>query len=226
VILIFTVSAWIRLIGMEGVGAGVVRSFAFSFLVEGDSNHVQPFVFVYDNSLALSTTFAQSFLQVDLNENVWSYWTKFTTTLEATGSQSLLSVFLNDTLSYSANVTKTQLRWNDNAMLILGAYALGPITLIDQERFLGWIDDLCFYNRSLKSDEVAMNWDQAPDIDDPTLVLYYDFNEGPGAEIFHNRGSGGNVADLYSGRVGGGMFYYDSSDNEIKDTKAAKAVSR
>lgn len=39
-----------------------------------------------------------------------------------------------------------------------GAYATAPTSIITSGRFMGWIDELAFYNRVLSDTEIKSNW--------------------------------------------------------------------
>ena len=53
----------------------------------------------------------------------------------------------------------TSFLWNQsNSLNIAGGYPSSATSLSIKNRFLGWIDDIAFYNRVLSPDEVANNW--------------------------------------------------------------------
>ena len=62
------------------------------------------------------------------------------------------------------------------------------------------MDELCFYNRILSPAEIASTWRKGGDVTDPSLFIYYDFDEGPGAPVFVNKGVAGPVANLINGK--------------------------
>lgn len=41
---------------------------------------------------------------------------------------------------------------------IAGGYSSSATSLSIKDRFLGWLDDLAFYNRVLSPKEIAANW--------------------------------------------------------------------
>ena len=58
------------------------------------------------------------------------------------------------------------------------------------------------------SGEIAMNWNKVADVSDPSLFIYYDFEEGPNATVYRNKGIAGKSADLYNGEVIVFSYYY------------------
>ena len=68
------------------------------------------------------------------------------------------------------------------------------------EKFYGWMDDLAFYNRVLSTEEISKNWQKAVDTTDPSLFLYYNFDDGPDSAVIKNHGTIGSQADLYNGQ--------------------------
>ena len=87
--------------------------------------------------------------------------------------------------------------------------------------FFGWMDDLAFYNRVLTVKEIANNWQQAVDITDPSLFLYYNFDEGPGYAVIKNHGTIGSQADLYNGQMLGSTTYLETNSEAILPVKRA-----
>jgi len=56
----------------------------------------------------------------------------------------------------------------------------------------GLIDGVAIYNRALLPEEVQRLMVAGPDVDDPSLVAYYDFNEGQGQVAGDSSGNGNN----------------------------------
>jgi hypothetical protein len=108
---------------------------------------------------------------------------------------------------------------------MLGGYAMGATSVENTIRFVGWMDDLAFYNRILSAEEVALNWENAGNINDPSLFAYYSFDEGPGAIVFKNLGKVGSDADLYNGQLFGGKLYSDVVTQTVNSVTPALTVS-
>ena len=70
---------------------------------------------------------------------------------------------------------------------------------------------MALYNRILSVDEIQKNWQMAVDTTDPSLFLYYNFDEGPGSPIIRNHGSIGSQGDLYNGQVLGSTKYLETT---------------
>ena len=87
------------------------------------------------------------------------------------------------------------------------------------EHFFGWMDDLAFYNRVLTVGEISSNWQKAINTDDPSLFLYYNFDEGPGAAVIINHGTIGPQANLYNGQVLGSTTYLETTSQTVLPVK-------
>ena len=81
------------------------------------------------------------------------------------------------------------------------------------------MDDLAFYNRVLTVNEISTNWQQAVVVTDPSLFLYYNFDEGPGFAVMQNRGTIGSQAHLYNGEVLGSTTYTETSTQAVLTVK-------
>ncbi len=88
---------------------------------------------------------------------------------------------------------------------------MSPTSMLSTYSFFGWMDDLCFYNRILSSDEIAATWMNGGNVSDESLFIYYDFDEGPGARLFRNKGVAGAAADLQNGLIFNASTYLDSN---------------
>ncbi len=109
----------------------------------------------------------------------------------------------------------------------LGGYFLSPTSELGVRRFFGWIDDLCFYSRVLSSSEIASTWEYGGNVSDPSLFIYYDFDEGPDAPVFVNKGVAGASANLFNGKgFNGSDFLTDSISNQAFTVTRASTVSR
>ena len=89
------------------------------------------------------------------------------------------------------------------------------VTAIQTEHFFGWMDDLAFYNRVLPAEEISKNWQHAVVTTDPSLFLYYNFDEGPGSAFIKNHGTIGPQADLYNGQILGSTTYLETVTHAI-----------
>ncbi len=120
-------------------------------------------------------------------------------------------MYINGTSLFNYTGSGKKLRWSDKSTILLGGYALSPTTNLGARRFIGWIDDLCFYNRILSSAEIQSTWKHGGNVSDPSLFIYYDFDEGPGAPVFVNKGIAGVVANLHNGKgFNGSSVMYDA----------------
>jgi hypothetical protein len=191
-----------------------------------DTNHLQPFFLSKFESvrLQLLVPIAHSNLLFRFYDNVWNYWTKFTVTWKTNGDNSTISYYFNGTLISRGISSGTYMDWTDDGFLVLGGYALAPSSLQNRDHFVGWIDGLAFYNHAMSEETVTQNWMNAPNISDPSLVLYYNFDEGPNSDIIYNHGIAGSVGNLYNGRVADGVYYSDLQLGEIRHSKPAKSV--
>ena len=81
------------------------------------------------------------------------------------------------------------------------------------------MDDLAFYNRVLSVKEISNNWQQAVVETDPSLFLYYNFDEGPGAAVIKNHGTIGSQGHLYNGQVLGSTTYLEGGSQAIFPVK-------
>ena len=95
------------------------------------------------------------------------------------------------------------------------------VSATQSERFFGWMDDLAFYNRVLTVEEISKNWQQAIHVvtTDPSLFLYYNFDEGPVSTVITNHGTIGPQGDLYNGKVLGSSTYMDTASQAILPVK-------
>lgn len=57
---------------------------------------------------------------------------------------------------------------------------------------------------------------KAGNISDPSLFIYYNFDEGPGSTTIKNYGEAGSVADLDNGKVFNGDLYYELISKELR----------
>ena len=81
------------------------------------------------------------------------------------------------------------------------------------------MDDLAFYNRVLSVEEIGKNWQQAVDVTDSSLFLYYNFDEGPGYAVIKNHGTIGSQADLYNGQILGSTTYLETVTHALLPVK-------
>lgn len=197
-------------------------------IASGDSNHVQPFALFLnvDGFLSLTGNIATQNFVFQLQEglDLFTFWSKHTMTYQSDGTRSLVEYYVNATLVGTYSGGGGYLRWSDGSSIIFGGYALGATTMINKQRFLGWMDDLAFYNRVLDQAEIASNWMMLPNASDHSLFIYYDFEEGPGAAVFKNKGVAGAVADMYNGKVFGGKMYYEVTSQGVQPTQPATVV--
>ena len=218
-----TISAWLRFLTLEKTGRHT--SFVFSMISRGDTNHVQPFfIEIVNGYLKISSNVATTSTSLALPKDaeLWKYWTKITVTYVTTGSASLTAIYLNGTQLGNMTSTGKVLRWSDESTLIIGGYALGSTSTLIKSRFIGWIDDLSFYNRALNASEIATTWQLAGNVSDPSLFIYYDFDDGPGSDVIKNHGTAGAQADIYNGEMFGSHVYYDTVGQTMRTiTKAA-----
>jgi hypothetical protein len=79
---------------------------------------------------------------------------------------------------------------------------------VDKGFFNGLIDEVAIYNRALSAEEIRELMHTRPDTDDPSLVAYWDFDEGEGQ--FTGDSAGGN-----NGRLGSTGGIDDSGPNWV-----------
>ena len=208
--------------------SGGLRACAFTMIANGDTNHVQPFVLdSTSEQLTVVVNIATSSANfiVPPNDDIWTYWTKLTVTYNTTGSVSETRLYLNSTLIGKRISNGKILRWSDQSTLLLGGYSLSATSTVLTERFEGWMDDLAFYSRVLSPKEISSKWHYPANTSDSSLFIYYDFDDGPSSSIATNRGLAGSVADLYNGKVFGGLIYFDSNSQSIRSATSATWVS-
>lgn len=208
---------------------GKARSFGMTMLVNGDTNHVQPFILMtgsdYKYYFAPCCSATCHTLSQPIDFDFWSYWTKVTFVYKTTGTTSFSQLYANGTLLESWTDSGRPLRWSDGGTMMIGGYAVSPVSFSAVSKFVGWIDDLAFYNRAFTADEVAASWNSAANVNDPSLFIYYNFDEGPGSDLIKNHGVAGSVADLFNGKVFGGTFYVDSVSSQLSFAQPAHWVS-
>jgi hypothetical protein len=61
-------------------------------------------------------------------------------------------------------------------------------------------------------------------VSDPSLFIYYDFDDLSTAPLIENRGSAGSSADLQNGKIFGGGMYYESISKELRTPVRAYLV--
>lgn len=196
-----------------------------SFIVTDDTNHVQPFIILTkpDGSLHLYIIMAlitQTF-PIPIMGDSFQYWSKYTITYRTNGIVSLLSFYLNGTFIANSTGAGSALRFGDNGLLTLGGYNLAPTSLSASNRFLGWMDDLAFYNRVLTPKEIASTWNMPGNVSDHSMVLYYNFDQGPNnGNTILNLGYAGSQGNLINGEVLGANIYIEI------DTSVSRSVAK
>lgn len=68
----------------------------------------------------------------------------------------------------------------------LGGYSLSPTNLSINDRLIGWMDDLAFYNRVMSENEMATTWQNAADNSNGSLVINFNFDEAPNHDTIKN----------------------------------------
>lgn len=53
-------------------------------------------------------------------------------------------------------------------------------------------------------------------VSDPSLFIYYDFDDVSTAPLIANRGVAGSSADLQNGKIFGGSMYYETISKELR----------
>jgi hypothetical protein len=220
------VTSWIRFTGLAKEG-GVSRNCVFTIINRKDSNHVQPFFLVHKTgtTLQLSPNIAKSNPTFNFVADVWNYWTKFTFVYKTNGENSTSRFYFNDTLMSTMETSGHAFNFSDGGFFALGAYASGPTNYASRDRFIGWIDDLAFYSYAMTDNDVKKNWNTSGNTSNPYMIIYYNFDEGPNAEVITNHGQAGSVADLYNGKASGGYYIFDLQASSISRVKAARYVS-
>ena len=228
-----TFSVYFRLMGFDQVGISG-GSTLFSVVCKADVGHVK-MELSSDPNLSLFVQVATSVVQWDIPEirleDFIHYWTRATVTYSLNNANSgekgaRLSLYLNGTLVQTAlNRAGLVLRWADDGLLLLGGYSLSTTTIRNRGRFLGWLDELSFYNRVLSQQEISTTWTRVGNTSDSSLFIYYSFDEGPGSEVIRNRGSIGSIVDLHNGRVFGSKEYAESESGEQRSVFPALWVS-
>ena len=202
-----TFSVWIRLTSWE---VKATRAFLMTVSSSQDLYHVQPFEIDPNsgvNNLPQVGSWTSlggyySTLNTSQSALVNSYWTKVTYTYNSTGTISMSSIYFNGTLLGSNIGSGGLLRFVDQTLLSLGGYPNGGQSQFSgSQRFYGWIDDLALYNRVQTEEEISKYWMKAADVSDPSLFIYYNFDEGPGASVIHNLGAVGSQANLINGNT-------------------------
>ena len=223
-----TVSAWIRVTSWEVMTS---RSFIITVSASQDQYHVQPFEIDphhgKNNLPQFGSWTSLSGWHNTLNTSeaamVNSYWTKVTYTYNSTGKISMTYIYFNGTLLGRNIGTGGLLRFVDQTAFNIGGYPNGDRTAFSgRQRFYGWLDDLAMYNRVQTDTEIAANWMKVVDVSDPSLFIYYNFDEGPGSTIIHNLGAVGSQANLVNGAVLGSGLYTETDSQTIRNiTKAS-----
>ena len=202
-----TFSVWIRLTSWE---VKATRAFLMTVSSSQDLYHVQPFEIDPNsgvNNLPQVGSWTSlggyySTLNTSQSALVNSYWTKVTYTYNSTGTISMSSIYFNGTLLGSNIGSGGLLRFVDQTSLSLGGYPNGGQSQFSgSQRFYGWIDDLALYNRVQTEEEISKYWMKAADVSDPSLFIYYNFDEGPGSSVIHNLGAVGSQANLINGNT-------------------------
>ena len=212
-----TTSAWVRITGLYSIGN---RATLLTMMTRNDPNHVQPVIFGCIDGVSVfgsivSFSGMPQYLSSNQSAMTDAYWTKVTATYNTTGTVSHFALYFNGTKMGQAVGSGTVLRWADRSTLVLGGYATTPTTIGKKRRFFGWVDDLAFYSRALSDDEVRRSWNKVADVTDPSLFIYYNFDEGPGARVIKNLGSIGAQADLQNGQFINGATEYYESDTQV-----------
>ena len=224
-----TVSAWIRVTSWEVMAS---RGFIITVSTSQDLYHVQPFEIDpnagTNNLPQFGSWTALSGYYNTLNTSeaamLNAYWTKVTYVYNSTGTVSMSSIYFNGTLLGRNIGTGGKLRFADQGTFKIGGYPDGDGRLINfsgSQRFYGWLDDLAFYNRVQTDAEIAANWMKVADVADPSLFIYYSFDEGPGATVIHNLGAVGSQANLRNGEVLGSGFYTETDSQTIRNITRA-----
>ena len=210
-----SLSLWMRFVGLAPGGN---RVFVFSLLAKNDPNHLQMLLNLVQRlnnwlpNLEVYAAQVTSIAPANINK-FSSCWTHVTMTYNSTN----VSIFYNGSLASTTPGNGQSLRWADTTGLFLGGSILSQASNTESvsgshsEKFYGWLDDVAFYNRVLSVDEISKNWQQAVDTTDPSLFLYYNFDEGPGSTVIKNHGTIGSQGDLYNGQVLGSTSYLETN---------------
>ena len=180
-----------------------------------------------DFRLCFGGNFATAHFETDIHDiDMASYWNKLTVTYSTNmiGTASVTTLYINGTRISTTRGTGKLLRWTDSSTMILGGYTLSATSLLENEKFVGWIDDLAFYNRVLGPNEIAATWNLAGNTSDQSMFIYYNFEEGPNAAVFCNLGSVGSQANIQNGYVGGRQQYFEETSQEWRAVTPANAV--
>lgn len=81
----------------------------------------------------------------------------------------------------------------------------------------GAIDEACFFDRALSAEEIGFLMQSRPDVDDPSLVGYWDLDEGSGQYAYDTSGEGNN------GRLG---FGAETDDGDPKWVESGAPIYR
>eukprot|EP00596_Hydrurales_sp_CCMP1899_P000141 CAMPEP_0119055568 /NCGR_PEP_ID=MMETSP1177-20130426/75791_1 /TAXON_ID=2985 /ORGANISM="Ochromonas sp, Strain CCMP1899" /LENGTH=1294 /DNA_ID=CAMNT_0007036121 /DNA_START=125 /DNA_END=4009 /DNA_ORIENTATION=- len=217
-----TVSAWIRYTGLVRLS-----SFAFSMIAGTDTNHIQPFIInVWQGQIQLTINLAQTSIAIPYpyHPDRLADWNKYTVSYTTTGIVSKIRFYVNGTLLQNATGNGGLLRWADQSTMAIGSYSTAPTSVTSERRFIGSIDELAFYNRVLTDNEVASTWLKGADTNDTSLVIYYDFDEGPGADTIKNHGVAGAQADLQNGKIFGGPRYLETVSAQLRSVSTCSFV--
>jgi hypothetical protein len=196
-------------------------------LAKADSVHIQPFIVnINEGAFSIAGNIATSHFSTKINADLSTYWTKVTVVYTSDGTDSSTQLFVNQSLILSKTDKGKLLRWSDESTLLIGGYPLSSTTLLRSEKFVGWIDDIAFYNRKLNSTEIANNWMKEADINDASLFIYYNFETAykSSGNKFKNLGKAGSQADLSNGLLFGGKLYFDSLDQNVRLVTTATTV--
>ncbi len=207
-----TISAWIKPNGTQLNNAGIISS---------SSDGATGINYYGNNKLGYTWKNTSGSYNFNSNliipENEWSHVALVVTPTNAT-------LYLNGN---PATITAAHATANLNAVFQFGIDRNNPA-----RNFKGKMDEVLFYNRSMTTDEIRelmhltrnnSNVNELPSID-PTLISYYQFNEGAGKPAYDKIGAkhatligGANKTLVSTAPVGGGTF-------ERKNVSAAGLV--
>ena len=114
---------WLRYTGLSQTGR--VRSFPFTLIAEGDSNHLQPFSIVMTGTkLMFGCNTAGDSKQVSFPVATYdfNYWSKMIMTYSTDGMISHTSIYINGTLYKSWSGFGKPLRFHESSTLVIGMY--------------------------------------------------------------------------------------------------------
>jgi len=172
----YTLSAWIKSDSTRDQkivnqwGAGGVGNASWILIIENAKIRIGNHDGVRSNYVSGNTE-----LQVDQWYHVAGVWD---------GSSGF--IYINGDLDNSASLSRVPQNSGYPVRIGRGAYA----SATSPDYFDGVIDEVCIFNRALSAEEIQVLMNFKADADDPSLVAYWDLDEGEGQVAYDTSGNG------------------------------------